>query len=873
MGRGDLRGDERSLSRRRKRRIVVGGFAIETNSFVRGETTLEDFRADTFALEDEITGDVAGSTSDFAGAWDVLSESVELVPAIVARAQPGPPVAKEVAEFVLACVLKRCTDEVDGAYLMLNGAAVTRDGDDLEGRLLAAVRTALGPRRPIAVSLDHHAYVTKRMIEAVDIVTAYRTCPHVDQRARGEQAATILAATLERRVRPVVRMAGRAMVTSVDVLDSSRDPFRRLMALCDTIEGKGALAAALFTVNPWLDVPELGWKSVVTTDGDLTAATQFAERIMDSAWAERHAFHEEPRLPIDQALAEALAGETASVLIDIGDATDRGSPGDSTELLRAAQRRTDDPAVLLSICDPAAARKAISAGPRATLSLEVGTGVPGSYNERTTIVGSVVATRDGAIRYTHPAASGVLDDAGLSALLRIGAGAVVVHSSPVLVVDPAIYDALGAETAKMRVIQAKSGVTARAGFAHLTDRTVIADTRGPTTANLSLLKYRRRPRPLFPFEHVEVDDESGAPAIPGKGTPSLREVAERAGVSKATASRALGNRKGVSADARARILRAAADLGYEPNRLAQSLSVGATMTIGYLVRDISSPALPPILLGAEEVLRSAGYAMLLTNSESRPELDAEYIRLLRQRRVDGLLLSLADDDFSGTHDELRRLAVPFVVIDRELPAELGASSVKIDHGGGLRAAIEHLIALGHRRIGFVGGPPRLRPTSAAVSILSEFSSSKRQTAVLVDCEEFSSEHGEAASMRLLSNAEAPTAIIAGNGQILLGIIRTLTASGLRVPEDVSVVSEDDLPYLEFMTPPIASVVRDQYAIGRAAAELLLRRLTGGEAETVVIPTSFIPRGSTASPAVTAPASDDGESRSAARRKRQPTPGS
>lgn len=858
------------MSGRRKRRVLVAGFSVETNSFVSGETTLDDFRADTLAIDDEITGDVAGSLCEFSGAWDVLSESVEVVPAIVARAQPGPPVAKHAADYVLSHVLKRCADDIDGAYLMLNGAAVSRDGDDLDGRLLSAVRTALGARRPIAISLDHHACVTRQMIQAVDIVTGYRTSPHVDQRARGEQAAAILVAALERRIRPVVRMAERPMVTPLDHLESSREPLHQLMGMCENAEQAGALAAALFTASPWLDVAELGWKSVVTSDGDFSAAAELAERIIDAAWAERDAFRAERRPPIDESLADALAADGPSVLFDVGDATDRGSPGDSTELLRATQRQPDNPAILLSICDPEAARKAVAAGPRATVSLEVGTGDRGSYNERTAITGSVIATRDGAIRYSHPRASGVLDDAGLSALIRTGSGAIVLHGSPILVLDTALYDALGADVANMQVIQAKSGVVDLAGFTHLTDRAAIADTPGPTTSNLSLLDYRRRPRPLFPFEEIELTGDDSQESTLESGPPSLREVAERAGVSKATASRALSNQKGVSADARARTLKAAAELGYEPNRLAQSLSVGATMTIGYLVRDISSPALPPILLGAEGVLRSAGYAMLLTNSETRPELDAEYIRLLRQRRVDGLLLSLADDEHTETHDELRRLAVPFVVIDRELPPELGASSVEIDHGGGLRAALDHLISLGHRRIGFVGGPPRLRPTLAALSILSEFTSSSTDVSVLTDCRAFSSEHGEAGSNRLLSNVEPPTAIIAGNGQILLGIISTLTARGLRVPADISIVSEDDLPYLEFMTPPIASVVRDQHEIGRSAAELLLRRLRGGDPETIVIPTSFIPRGSTAGPARQTPTKALPEPVTSAQSTRQPT---
>jgi LacI family transcriptional regulator len=509
---------------------------------------------------------------------------------------------------------------------------------------------------------------------------------------------------------------------------------------------------------------------------------------------------------------------------------------------------------------------AIRAGPRGTIALAIGRGGSGTYNERTTIKATVVATRDAMIRYTHPAAAGTRDDAGLSALVRAGSLQLVVHSSPVRVIDPALYLALGVDLTGIHVIQAKSHVSHRLGFGGLTERSVVADTPGPTAADLRLLPYRKRPTPLFPFEDVRLERAvigTRAPRPTSADAPSLRDVAERAGVSKATASRALANRNGVSATARERILRAATELGYEPNRLAQSLSTGATMTIGYLVRDIASPALPPILLGAEATLRAAGYGMLLANSEAMPELDAEYIRMLRQRRVDGLLLSLADADFAPTQDELRRLTVPFVVIDRELPASLRPSSVLIDHGGGLEAATTHLLELGHRRIGFVGGPPTLRPTTESIAILDALVRSSG-VSVVVDCGAFTVDHGSEGTARLLAQASPPTAIIAGNGQILLGIIRALRERDLRVPDDVSVVSVDDLPYLEFLTPPIGTVVRNQYAIGRAAAELLIRRLGGGEPQTAVISTSFTPRSSIAPPARQTPLGTRRRGSSAAR---------
>lgn len=329
--------------------------------------------------------------------------------------------------------------------------------------------------------------------------------------------------------------------------------------------------------------------------------------------------------------------------------------------------------------------------------------------------------------------------------------------------------------------------------------------------------------------------------------PGLREVADLAGVALSTASRAMSNRPGVSPRMRERVIQAALELGYEPDLLAQSFSKGATMTVGFLVRDIASPAIPPILLGAEAVLRSGGYAMLLTNSEGLTSLDVEYIRMFRQRRVDGLVLSLADESHPETLAELERFVGPCVVVDRTLPDAVGASNVLIDHAAGLRKILDYLVELGHRRIGFVGGPERLRPTAEAARVLHEATASRRGLSVLIEAGQFAEEHGAAAAVRLLADSAPPTAIVAGNAQILLGVLRTLRERGLRVPEDLSIVSVDHVPYLDYMEPPVASISRDQYSIGRTAGELLLRRLAGGPPETVLVPTTFSPRSSCAPP--------------------------
>jgi microcystin degradation protein MlrC len=486
-------------------RVLVAGFSIEGNSFVPAETTRADFEDQVWVIGDQLGRDSAGATSELAGAWDALvAAGMTPVGAIVAVASPGAPAAREVLDAVVDELLARCTPEVAGAYVMLHGAALVTGIDDPEGVLLAALRDRLGEDAPIAISLDLHAYLTDRMTAAADIVTAYRTCPHVDLYRTGHQAGGLLARTVAGSARPTAHRIRLPMITPPERHDSTQDPFRRLQRLCDEAEREGALAAALCCTQPWVDVPELGWSVLVTTDDDPVLAERLANRIAAEAWAARTQFLHSSAVPVGEAVAAAFATDGPFVVADIGDATNGGSLGDSTEVLRALLARRDAGAVsgpsAVSITDPAAVAAAAAAGEGASVVLDVGTGSAGAFNARTSVRGVVRRLWEGTLVYTHPASPGVEDSPGPCAVLEVGDITVVLHSSPVRVIDPSIYLAVGVDIAAQRLLQAKSHVSYRAGFDPVSTGSVLADTRGPTAADLSSLPFTRRPRPLFPFE-------------------------------------------------------------------------------------------------------------------------------------------------------------------------------------------------------------------------------------------------------------------------------------------------------------------------------------------------------------------------------------
>jgi LacI family transcriptional regulator len=330
----------------------------------------------------------------------------------------------------------------------------------------------------------------------------------------------------------------------------------------------------------------------------------------------------------------------------------------------------------------------------------------------------------------------------------------------------------------------------------------------------------------------------------------MREVADRAQVAMSSVSRVLSEHPDVSTAMRERVLAAVEELGYRPDMLAQGLRRGATHSVGFLVGDISNPLLAEIVKGAEGRLRDEGYSLLLSNSERDVALEAEYVRLFSQRRVDGLILSLASETEPATLAALAELETPCVLLDREVAGDQRASLVLTDHREGMRAAVGHLLDLGHREIGLISGV-HMRPTRERIAGAREAYAQREieDGLQVVVTGGFTGEHGERGSDELLDRAEPPTALVAGGNQILIGVLRTLQRRGLRFPDDVSLITCDDTEITTVLHPPIGAVSRDNLGAGRAAADLLLRRLESAESdpETIMLPTRFLARSSCAPP--------------------------
>ena len=487
-------------------KVAVGGFYLESNSFVGGATTLDDFKNQTFAMGEAISRNSAGSASEFAGAWDVLIQAeCELIPTLIAYSSPRPPMTKDALDTITETILGAIPTDIDGVYLMLHGSAWAHHEDDPEGVLLRKIREKIGPDKFIAISLDLHAYFTEQMLGAVDIVSAYKTCPHLDLYETGARSAEILVQALRGEVKPKTVMAIAPMITPPEHHDHNRAPFKTLMDATRKTQNGKVLIASLLATQPWLNVPELTWKAIITVDEDVAHGQTEAQNLIDQAWALRKEFLSVTAKPVAIALEEAISMDAPTVIADMGDATNGGSLGDSTEVLRAAIASTSSGSLAISITDLDTPLKyQDSIGKKVKLTL--GSGGPGSYNEKVLVDAKIIATANKKISYTHPAALDVVDDPGLSLLIEVEHPTIkihiVVHSQPVRVIDPVIYELFDLKVNEIGVLQGKSHVSFIPGFARITPRYVLADTLGPTAANLPSLPFTKRMKPLYPFEDI-----------------------------------------------------------------------------------------------------------------------------------------------------------------------------------------------------------------------------------------------------------------------------------------------------------------------------------------------------------------------------------
>jgi LacI family transcriptional regulator len=301
---------------------------------------------------------------------------------------------------------------------------------------------------------------------------------------------------------------------------------------------------------------------------------------------------------------------------------------------------------------------------------------------------------------------------------------------------------------------------------------------------------------------------------------SIRDVAQRAGVSVGTVSNVLNDSPRVSADATARVRAAIAELGYVRNEAARQLRAGRSSSVGLVVLDVRNPFFTDVARGAEDEAAKLGLSVILGNSDEDVRRESAYLDLFEEQRVHGILIS-PYGDIEPRLAELRRRGTPVVLVDRE-SRDSAVSSVSVDDTAGGRLAIAHLLSTGRRRIAFAGGPLGVRQISdrlvgarQAIDEVAGASLEVIETAGLTVLE------GRRVGEELVARAERPDAVFAANDLVAVGLLQALVMSGsLRVPEDVALIGFDDIDFASATVVPLTSIRQPRHEIGATALRIL-----------------------------------------------------
>jgi len=493
--------------RQRPLRIACGRISQETNAFSPLASTLEDFRRSHF-LEGEALRAAMALTGNEAPGWTPAAEltgflaaarrhgrGVEPVPLFSAWALPSGPLTEQ-AYLALRHKLAESLDRagpVDGVYLAMHGAMRARGAvAEPEGAFLAAVRQAVGPAVPVAVTLDLHAQLTPALVRGADLLVGYRTNPHWDLPLAGYRAGSLLIRAARKRVRPVAAWRSLPMVfgggTTLTLLPPMRSIFRRMRQM---ERDPRVLCASLFMCHVWNDSPDLGWSTHVVTDGDRDLAERLADELAERAWAVRHA--EPPRFVSAEEALEAVRRTRVRrrlgtvCLSDLSDNVGAGGTGENTHILRAALEHGAGLTGCLSITDARAVAGLWDRPAGSAVACSVGGRLDPERTPALAVQGTLLGRAE-------------LRPSGRAVALRTGGHALVVTDAPFFNVRPGFFRGMGLEPRRADFVVVKSLFHFRVFYLGLSLRSLVVKTRGSTDPDL--VRTLRFNDPVHPMQEV-----------------------------------------------------------------------------------------------------------------------------------------------------------------------------------------------------------------------------------------------------------------------------------------------------------------------------------------------------------------------------------
>jgi len=310
---------------------------------------------------------------------------------------------------------------------------------------------------------------------------------------------------------------------------------------------------------------------------------------------------------------------------------------------------------------------------------------------------------------------------------------------------------------------------------------------------------------------------------------TIVDIAKVVGVSYTTVSRALNNKKGVSSEMRDKIVKISAEMGYQPNTLARGLVSNSSKTIGLIIPDIMNPFFPKIARGVEDAASEKGYTVFLSNSNWDVEKEKECINSLVSNRVDGIIIN---PNSTGDLVKLRDLKMPVVYVNTKF-TEKDVCFINIDNVSGAKVATQHLIDIGYKRIGFVGGTVKSYSNNKR---LESYIDTLENNNIKVDRDiivnsKFDTEVAYLETKKMLKIENPPDAIFAANDIIALGVMHAVSEQGLKIPEEFGIIGFDDISEAKLPQIQLTTMSLPKYLMGKKAFELLLEQMENDSINT------------------------------------------
>lgn len=490
-------------------RIVIAALRHETNTFSPVATPLGAFFSRFANAGDMLSGDKAlglfeRTNVPFAAFVKAAkSRNAEIIVPLYANANPSAPTDSAAFETMSEAIVSAIAEGCDAVLLDLHGAMVAEGIDDAEGELLSRIRK-VAPDVPVAVALDFHSNLGDRFFAAADVVTGYRTYPHVDTYETGARAADSLFRWLDSGVKPFVAYRRLPMLTHMNCQSPAREPMKTVMDRAITAEASGEVSnASVFGGFPLADVPDAGLLAVVVDD-DAEKANTLADELASLAWERREAFVYRSE-PIAQSIANAKTlTEYPVVLAEHGNNCGAGGSVDTMAVYEELIRQQLDGIIGGPICDPQAVAELIEQGVGTSVSIDVGgkTDLPaiGQPGQPLRLEGRIRCITDGRFTVTGPMFTGVQIHMGRTVVLDTGPMILVISEGRVEPFDVGVFTHCGLDPTKAKYVVLHSRQHFRAGFEPIASHIVLVSGPGVCTSDYDSLPFERLNRPIYPLD-------------------------------------------------------------------------------------------------------------------------------------------------------------------------------------------------------------------------------------------------------------------------------------------------------------------------------------------------------------------------------------